>query len=85
MENKVYILSLFKDLLIIKNKISFHVIAQEIIDTLSDINYFDIQGAFSKEECISLFQDSEYTWGGSTTLSNKNFAESVRDNVDSIL
>ena len=82
---KENILSLFDDLLIVKNKASFHLIAQEIIDSLSDINYFDIQGAFSKEKCISHFQNSEYTWGGLTTLSNKYFAESVRDNIDSTL
>lgn len=84
-EDKKYILELFDDLLNVKTKINFHSIAQNIIDSLSNISFHIIPDAFSKDKCIKLFEDAEYSWGGQTTNLGKHYAEEVRDNVCKIL
>ncbi len=85
METKNYILLLFQDLDLVEQKVSYHLIAQEILDILSQINFYEKSGAFSKQECIKLFNYSEFSWGSPAGNPNKDFAFRVRDNVNKIL
>ena len=84
-KTRLYILNLFDDLFAVKQKISFHLIAQKILDILTHIDFFSMKGAKSKDSYIKMFDAYESTLGVSEKNIHHYEASQVRDDVNKIL
>lgn len=83
-DTKILIQKLFSDLLKVETKESFHSIAQEILNILSDINFYEMKGAKPKDEYTDLFSKAEITQGMPYN-SGTHFSQIVLDDVNKIL
>ncbi len=83
-ETKELLLNLFDDLLNVRHKESFHLIAQEILGIFDQIDFYSMKGAEKKSFYVDKFEDSEYTWG-MTPNPDRGFALEVLGDVNRIL
>lgn len=83
-EVRIHVSELFSDLLIVKKKESYHLIAQEILNVLSQIDFFDFERSNDKSYYIKLFDNAEETWEMPYNP-NKHFAQQAQDEICKIL